>query len=284
MRRVAAAATVLAIALGGAACDGSPAGDAPSDTDTGVADDATAWTDAADDDTGDDPSPVGDDVGIAGPDDVPTAADEETQPVVPNDDPVAGDDQVILGGGSTVSITALYNDYDPDGDLVRITEVTAPLHGTSEVTYGGTELRYTLTDFGYTGQDTFEYTLSDGRGGSDTATITVSISAGPVLMITSPEDGAVVTGGSVTIEFQSSGCNFGPPNQAPGGCHAHKWLDGGPWALADGSGHGQYQIQPFSVWPLSSGQHTFELVLVRNDGSDQPWQPYISDFVTFEVP
>jgi hypothetical protein len=90
-----------------------------------------------------------------------------------NDPPVAVDDSVsVLEDSVNNTIDVLANDNDPDGDSLTITGVTLPLHGTA--TYTALYVFYT-PDPNYNGSDTFSYTISDGNGGSDSATVYVTV-------------------------------------------------------------------------------------------------------------
>ncbi|MBK7890751.1 MAG: DUF2341 domain-containing protein [Bdellovibrionales bacterium] len=85
--------------------------------------------------------------------------------------PDAVDDSINVTNFSAVTIPVLANDTDANGDTLTITSFTAPSAGTA-VRVGQT-IRYTPTqDFPAT--DSFTYTISDGRGGTDTATVTVN--------------------------------------------------------------------------------------------------------------
>ena len=74
--------------------------------------------------------------------------------------------------GSTVTVDVLTNDSDPNGDSVSLDGVAAPLHGTAVIQ--GNQVAYTPAAT-YSGPDTFTYTISDGNGGTDTATVTVDV-------------------------------------------------------------------------------------------------------------
>lgn len=63
----------------------------------------------------------------------------------------------------------LLNDTDPDGDLLTIQSVTTPNNRATAVIQGGNRIVLSNIRFGVT---TFSYTVSDGRGGTDTATVT----------------------------------------------------------------------------------------------------------------
>src|SRR5690606_32935360 len=70
------------------------------------------------------------------------------------------------------TFAVLTNDSDPDGDSLSITSTTQGTQGA--VAISGTSVTYTPTT-DYTGTDTFEYTVSDGNGGTVTATVTVMV-------------------------------------------------------------------------------------------------------------
>mgnify|MGYP003635237657 FL=1 len=65
------------------------------------------------------------------------------------------------------------NDSDPDGDPLTVTSVTTPTGGTAAVAGGGNYVIYTAP-FG-NGQFTFNYTISDGRGGTASASVIVYV-------------------------------------------------------------------------------------------------------------
>ncbi|KYK28442.1 hypothetical protein AYK20_07210 [Thermoplasmatales archaeon SG8-52-1] len=92
-----------------------------------------------------------------------------------NDPPTANDDTATVVEDSTNNqINALANDNDPDGDDLDIVGVTQPTHGTA--TYTADYVYYT-PDSNYNGPDQFTYTISDGNGGTDTATIYITVTA-----------------------------------------------------------------------------------------------------------
>jgi hypothetical protein len=89
-----------------------------------------------------------------------------------NRDPVAVDDDTITNKDTAVTIDVLANDGDPDGDTLSVSDVTQPANGT--VTNNGNDVLYT-PDGGFSGTDSFEYTASDGRGGTATSTVLVEV-------------------------------------------------------------------------------------------------------------
>ncbi|NLI52783.1 MAG: tandem-95 repeat protein, partial [Clostridiales bacterium] len=91
-----------------------------------------------------------------------------------NDPPVAQDDaDVTLSEDGVVEIDVLANDADTaDGDTLTITDAGTPAHGATLIVLG--KIRYT-PDADFAGTDSFTYEISDGNGGTDTATVTVSV-------------------------------------------------------------------------------------------------------------
>ncbi len=93
-----------------------------------------------------------------------------------NHPPVAVDDSVTIPGLGAIYV--LDNDSDPDGDGISISSTTDPPHGEILlIYYGGHGGIVYQSDVGFTGIDTFEYTISDGKGGTDTATVTITVQA-----------------------------------------------------------------------------------------------------------
>jgi RHS repeat-associated protein len=110
-------------------------------------------------------------------------------PVPVNRPPVAVDDSALTAAGTPITITVLGNDSDPDGDPISITATTQGTNGSA--TYDTASVTYT-PNAGFHGIDAFSYTISDGRGGTATATVTVAVdqppqvNAGQDLLITLP--------------------------------------------------------------------------------------------------
>jgi hypothetical protein len=92
----------------------------------------------------------------------------------PNRSPVAANDTAAVAAESRDNaINVLANDTDPDGDTLTISAVGTPANGAA--TISGTRVLYTpRADF--VGSDSFSYTVSDGRGGSAQATVSVTVS------------------------------------------------------------------------------------------------------------
>jgi hypothetical protein len=94
-----------------------------------------------------------------------------------NQPPIAVDDAVVTTT-TPVVLDVLANDSDPDpGDTLRIIGVTQPEMGTVQINAvgpGQDTLTY-VADGGPGRVDTFRYSVSDGRGGSTLATVSVEL-------------------------------------------------------------------------------------------------------------
>jgi hypothetical protein len=90
-----------------------------------------------------------------------------------NDPPVADDDAFTVNENSTANaLDVLAGDDDVDGDTLTVHAVGDPAHGTA--VDNDTHILYTPAP-GFTGTDVFTYTVADGQGSFDTATVTVTV-------------------------------------------------------------------------------------------------------------
>jgi subtilisin family serine protease len=93
--------------------------------------------------------------------------------IVANRPPVAVDDSVTVNEDTSAAVPILANDSDPDGDPITIVATAPGAHGNTFQNEGG-GVSY-VPQSNYTGPDTFAYTIGDGRGGTATATVSVTI-------------------------------------------------------------------------------------------------------------
>jgi Big-like domain-containing protein/subtilase family protein len=96
----------------------------------------------------------------------------------PNTAPDARGNQFALPYGFASTIphgTLLSNDFDPNGDALTISSFnTGGLNGTLSCPVGGTSCTYT-PPYGFVGVTSYSYTVSDGRGSTDTATVKLKV-------------------------------------------------------------------------------------------------------------
>lgn len=106
--------------------------------------------------------------------------EEDTPPEFEKDQvpPVAVDDEFGARPGRTSVLPLLLNDYDPNGDVLVITEVVPidPSIGSIDVINNSQQVQIRLSDTA-SGEVPFAYTISDGRGGAAQATVTVTVRA-----------------------------------------------------------------------------------------------------------
>ncbi|AKS46067.1 Ca2+-binding protein, RTX toxin-related [Octadecabacter temperatus] len=92
-----------------------------------------------------------------------------------NRGPDAVNDTATTDEDTPVTIDVLGNDTDPDGDDLTIVSASVPAaQGTVEIVNG--ELVFTPAQ-DFNGEATITYTISDGNGGEDTATVAVTVEA-----------------------------------------------------------------------------------------------------------
>ncbi|WP_163850046.1 Hint domain-containing protein [Pseudooceanicola aestuarii] len=92
-----------------------------------------------------------------------------------NDDPVGNDDTASTGYQTAVVVPVLGNDTDVDGDTLSVASFDAiSANGGTVALDASGGLRFTPAD-GFSGSDSFSYTVSDGAGGTDTAVVRITV-------------------------------------------------------------------------------------------------------------
>lgn len=92
-----------------------------------------------------------------------------------NSPPVAVNDAVYTVKNIAQSFDPRANDSDPDSDPLTISGVSNASGGTPVITGGGTGITFTPSN-NFLGPASFTYTVSDGQGGQQSATVTVYVS------------------------------------------------------------------------------------------------------------
>ncbi|MGE0745585.1 MAG: tandem-95 repeat protein, partial [Rhodospirillales bacterium] len=113
----------------------------------------------------------------------------------PNTPPVAVADAVTViqdQSGEIFLDTLLANDLDADGDAVLFESFTDPAHGALSLTDGGF-LSY-VPDEGYSGPDSFTYTISDGKGGFATGVVNITVTPADEVIVGTPDPDVLVGG------------------------------------------------------------------------------------------
>ncbi|MBF4635385.1 tandem-95 repeat protein [Agreia pratensis] len=104
--------------------------------------------------------------------------DDDTPPELVKDQqpPVATPDDLGARPGVSSILPVLLNDYDPNGDVLSITATSEidPAIGRVDLVSTAQQLQVTLTPQA-SGTFSFDYTISDGRGGTASSTVTVTV-------------------------------------------------------------------------------------------------------------
>jgi hypothetical protein len=90
-----------------------------------------------------------------------------------NRDPIAANYTATTARQVPVTIKVLANDSDPDGDQLKVVDITQGANGEVVLNDDGTAT-YTPKE-GFDGTDSFTYTIDDDHGGQATGTVTVTV-------------------------------------------------------------------------------------------------------------
>ena len=124
-----------------------------------------------------------------------------------NHSPIAASDYVTTDADAKTTINVLANDTDPDGDTLMLAshDETSTKGGAVSLVNG--QLSY-VPAAGFTGTDTFTYTISDGNGATAVGTVTITVGEANTSLV--PDDDAykVVAGnldsqGEVALDILS---------------------------------------------------------------------------------
>ena len=116
----------------------------------------------------------------------------------PNRAPAATDDTANTDEDTPVTIHVLANDSDLDNDLPAVSAVGQADHGTVAKDAGG-KVVYTPHE-NFNGADTFTYQITDGRGGLDTATVTINVISVPDDPLAESDQAHTAESANVTID------------------------------------------------------------------------------------
>ena len=125
-----------------------------------------------------------------------------------NNPPVAVNDTATTSENAAVTIPILNNDNDPNGDLLQIVNFSTPVNGTVNRQNNGTpdptddQLVY-IPNSGFTGTDSFTYTISDGNGNTSTATVDLTVNPGDRITLDVDGNGeaTALTDGIIAVRY-----------------------------------------------------------------------------------
>jgi Ca2+-binding RTX toxin-like protein len=165
------------------------------------------------------------------------------------------DSAVVDEDGGETAIDVLANDTDADGDSLTITTATDAANGA--VSIEGSAVVYT-PDVDFNGQDSFTYTISDGHGGLDTASVSVTVE--PVNDDPDVEDDAAATSEDAAVTIDVLGNDADPDGDALVVSSAEGALEG---AVTVGAGGTSVTYSPALDF---NGVDTFEYAV--SDGNE----------------
>ena len=133
-----------------------------------------------------------------------------TVTVLENRMPVLGADSAATVSGRPVSVNVLANDADPDGDVLSLTGASVS-SGSGTVSYSGSTVNFTPA-VSFVGVATVSYSVSDGRGGSATGTLTVQVRQPVEVIEVRPATGSFwwfITLGGLLLAFRRRSLRYG---------------------------------------------------------------------------
>ncbi len=95
---------------------------------------------------------------------------------IKNTPPVAMNDIATTNEDNPILIPVLLNDTDVDTDTLTVDSISLQPKNGSSVVNANSSITYTPSD-NFFGADTFNYTISDGRGGNATARVSVAVNS-----------------------------------------------------------------------------------------------------------
>ena len=112
-------------------------------------------------------------------------------------------DNAATDEDSAITLAVLANDGDADGDSLSVVSVTQGANGAASI---NADVTVTYTPNGdFNGDDGFDYTISDGNGGIDTASVSVAVVA-----VNDPpvaDDQSVNTNKNTAVDITLTGSN-----------------------------------------------------------------------------
>jgi len=155
-----------------------------------------------------------------------------------NTAPIAQDDSFSGNQDATITGNVLADngngvDSDPDGDTLSVTADTISTTNGSVTISSNGDFTYTPNS-GYTGSDSFNYTLLDGNGGSNTATVNLTLNAVSGITGTSGDDSITgTTGDDVIYGLAGNDSLYGDPGTGGAGNDTIYGGDGNDYISAE---------------------------------------------------
>src|SRR5262249_37349848 len=144
----------------------------------------------------------------------------------PNGGPVAGNVTATTDEDTAVDIDALAYASDPKEEPLTLSISNAPVYGTAVVNDHGTPgdpvddyITYTPDPY-YTGPDQLTYRVEDDKGGSASASVTITVNPKNHARLVPPPDRADVEGATISLPLVTPDNNGRPVTYAASGLPA----------------------------------------------------------------
>jgi len=126
----------------------------------------------------------------------------DVSPSSPTNSPpdATGESETVVEDSTNNDIDLTPGDTDPDNDPLSYSKESDPAHGTAVVNTDGTA-SYT-PDADYNGSDSFSYRVSDGRGGSATADVSLTVVPTNDVPVAQDATGPSTSGTEVGVDLE----------------------------------------------------------------------------------
>jgi hypothetical protein len=191
--------------------------------------------------------------------------------------PVAMADVLTLDEDTSSNVPVLANDSDPDNDALVVTSITPATKGVAQLGADGV-VSYAAAANAH-GGDSFTYTVSDGKGGTSTATVAVTIrpvNDAPTLTVSADavkgrapfSVGFVATGADVDGDVLSYLWQFGDGTSSPEAAPRHVFDAPGTFTVIVSASDATASVsQTFVVEVTAAGPPTFTAATFAGTGT-----------------
>ncbi len=182
-----------------------------------------------------------------------------------NDAPVAVDDSASTFINNSVSVDLLANDSDLDSSGLEIVSLSTPAHGVVAIDFGGTVL-YT-PEAGFSGVDTFVYSIRDTEGAISQATVTITVIENTPPVITQLSSSHSSASINRVVSIQGAFTDNGGPTET----HTVlvDWGDGSPLELLVDVNQATDRFKGQHTYP-SGGVYNITVRVVDSGGLSSP--------------
>ena len=119
-----------------------------------------------------------------------------------NDAPVAVADSTTVNEDTAITINVIGNDYDVDSSTLTVSAVSNATNGTATIV-SDSQVKFEPAQ-NFHGTASFDYTVADGNGGTDTAAVTISVASINDAPVAEDDTGSTRQGTPITINVTAN--------------------------------------------------------------------------------